>query len=581
MYKKSINVFYSLFVIITFLSFIHSDLIHTSISSNTLYITNFGNFYDLNKSILGESSYLPLIYFIFAIWHLPLKIFGVNLIDVLNPNVTEILTFGSKEKIIFLYDKFLIIIFFIFSSQSFKNITQELKIKNFNVLFTLSAPLVFFSIVLFGGYDIILLFFTLLAFEYYLKGRIYRFFIASALAISLKFYAFPFLAFLSIKFLKNNSIKFLFGFFIALFLFTLQIIPFLENNSFLYSITNLFFSKSKNNFTFLNPSIFVIFLYTLTFVILLISKDFYNFIFNKKENFLLFIFIINFLLFISTPWSPQWLIYLCPFIYLLAINFNHVATQLKIDILISIILIVLIISIWPYNIDTNMLNNGILRNLSENKIFSLSNLFFIPFYKNNNLNYIFISLYLFFYFLLFAPVFFKFFKFKFLNTHIGFLKFLRITPFVVFFTPFFLNANNIDNKFNNINMFVLSDYKDQTLYLEDSNVCHYFDNKFYGLSMLGLTVPNPDFFINKISNTTLSNADLTDELTYLKIINKTVFFKVNNIFYKNDRLKFCFELNEEAVYTGYNRKKYYKSILSINDKNLNIDLPVKLFYEKN
>src|SRR5476651_2579914 len=70
-------VLYTLLLGFCFLIFQQGDLFHTSTSSYAYLEGHFIDFYDYNKKVVGGNDYYALIYIIFAIWNIPLKIFGL------------------------------------------------------------------------------------------------------------------------------------------------------------------------------------------------------------------------------------------------------------------------------------------------------------------------------------------------------------------------------------------------------------------------------------------------------------------------------------------------------------------------
>ena len=76
---KSWRFYAYLFVLaLSFLLFQQGDLSHTAASSYAYLNGHFADFYDYNKKYMGGNDYLPLIYVIFAIWNIPLHLFGLN-----------------------------------------------------------------------------------------------------------------------------------------------------------------------------------------------------------------------------------------------------------------------------------------------------------------------------------------------------------------------------------------------------------------------------------------------------------------------------------------------------------------------
>ena len=66
-----------------FLLFKQSDLTHTNSSSFAYLYGHFWDFYDYNQSRMGDNNYLPIFYWFFAIWNIPLKLLGLIPEDVL------------------------------------------------------------------------------------------------------------------------------------------------------------------------------------------------------------------------------------------------------------------------------------------------------------------------------------------------------------------------------------------------------------------------------------------------------------------------------------------------------------------
>ena len=197
-----------------FVNFLFPDIILTTNHSISFYDLLSKNdlihFYSENYIINGplgttHMTYDFPIFAIMVLWNIPLlllqKIFGIvwynNLISIL-------------------YAKSILILFAILSLWIMKKIlvllnkTQE-DIKWYKFLFV-SSPIFLMVLGLFGGYDIISIFFSLVGIYYYLQDKDKQFVLFFALAISLKLFALVlFIPLLLLKYKKISKIL-LYGF---------------------------------------------------------------------------------------------------------------------------------------------------------------------------------------------------------------------------------------------------------------------------------------------------------------------------------------------------------------------------------
>lgn len=191
---------YIIILAICYFLFQHGDLFHTSSSSYAYLNGHFSDFYDYNANYVGRNDYLPLIYIIFAIWNIPLKIFGL---------MHDVASIGIPINAIeLLWTKFLLVIFF--SATIFviykigKVISSESQKAKYIAIIFATSPIAIFSVFIFGGYDIIGILFTMIGFYYYIQKKYYKFCIAFSLAISIKF--FPLIIFIPLLLLAEKRI---------------------------------------------------------------------------------------------------------------------------------------------------------------------------------------------------------------------------------------------------------------------------------------------------------------------------------------------------------------------------------------
>lgn len=357
--KKNIPyILYGILVTACFIIFQQADLFHTSSLSYAYLKGHFVDFYDYNMSIVGRSDYLPLIYIIFAIWNIPLKIFGV-MRDISQTGITL-----SPGELI--WSKLLLVVFFAGTTYMIykiaKLITQaENKSKWIAAIFA-TSPIAIFAVFIFGQYDIIGLFFTMVGFYFYIKKDYVKFSIFFSLAISLKFFAI--LIFIPLILLSNKKIIDILKYSLVGTLATLvQVIIYLGNEAFTNGFFSLATSKATSlnswNISLLNNSPYLIIGFCVICVYSYI-KELNNDNYRNKVS--IFVTLISYsLLFSTVSWHPQWLIILMPFFSLAYIYIKDTEKMYMLDIVGMFAFIYITVNFYSNNVDVSMVTNGVLR----------------------------------------------------------------------------------------------------------------------------------------------------------------------------------------------------------------------------
>src|SRR6476661_7832104 len=184
-------VLYVLVLTSCYVLFQQTDLFHTSSTSYAYLNGHMVDFYDYNNKLLpGWEYYLPLIYILFAIWNIPLKLLGLTH-DIATSGIT--LSVGelawTKLLIVIFYFATAYVIFLIARSIS----GQSQKAKYIAIIFATSSIAIFGAFMM-GEYDIIGVFFTMLGFYFYIRHDYVKFSLFFSLAISFKM--FPFVIFI-------------------------------------------------------------------------------------------------------------------------------------------------------------------------------------------------------------------------------------------------------------------------------------------------------------------------------------------------------------------------------------------------
>lgn len=183
---------YGLSLGLCLLLFKQSDLTHTNSSSFAYLHGHFWDFYDYNSSRMGDNNYLPIFYWIFAVWNLPLKLLG------LIPEVTN-QTWMLSTPIQTLWSKTLLTLFFFGAVILVRKISDRICPLELSspghaqtlvptILFS-TSPIAIFSVFIFSGYDIFGVFFTLLGLLAYFQKKWKWFVLWFSIAISFKYFA--------------------------------------------------------------------------------------------------------------------------------------------------------------------------------------------------------------------------------------------------------------------------------------------------------------------------------------------------------------------------------------------------------
>ena len=340
-------------LVITFFTFQQGDLLHTTKSSFGFLNNHFIDFYDYNKIQVGRNDYLPFIYIIFAAWNIPIKL--LNLLGI--PTHIFLLTYWAKILLLIFYIATAVITFNIYK---YIIIQQNKKIDtNFVEIFLLS-PILLYTTIISGQYDIIELFFIMLAFYFYIRKYILYFCITMSMAISIKYI--PIILFLPLLlFIEKNFIK-IFRYTVVSLLFTiLQIVFYLNSPAFREFMPQMTAHKISIlyliPFSPLNmPKIFY-FLFALLCTICYILKNNNDDGFYKKSINIALISLSIFIL--SVHWHPQWLVLLVPFFLLSTIYIKDKEIFLTLDIFGSLSFIIITLYFWQNNVDIGMMKYGV------------------------------------------------------------------------------------------------------------------------------------------------------------------------------------------------------------------------------
>lgn len=352
-------ILYALVVASCYLLFQQTDLFHTSSTSYGFLNGHLADFYDYNHKILpGWEYYLPLIYLLFAVWNIPLKLFGL---------MHDVPTTGITLSVVELaWTKLLILIFYFATTYVIFLIAKAIcgqtqKSKYIAVIFA-ASPIAIFATFIFGQYDIVGVFLVMLGFYFYVKHDYFKFSLFFSLSISLKM--FPFFIFLPLLLLVEKRVLPLLKYgAIALAATLLQIALYYHSpafrSNFLSAVGGRTTVLEDFNLSAVNRSPYLIILFTILCIYAYIKEvDLDSEQYKTAINLSLLSYAV---LFATILWHPQWLLMIVPFFALSYLFIKDAMKFFLIDLLGMFAFIYIVVNQWPNNVDVSMLSNGILR----------------------------------------------------------------------------------------------------------------------------------------------------------------------------------------------------------------------------
>lgn len=371
---------YLLLVAFCFFTFNHVDINHTIGCSFALLNGHFADFYDYNAAFFRELNYLPSTYVLFAVWGLPVKLLGLATPLAYPPwGVT-------------LWFKVLTTLFFAGSAYVLALITSRLKPTGDSHLSAtpwiwLTSPIAIFSQFIFGQYDILTVFFTLLGLLFWMDRKLWKFSLIFGVAITFKY--FPLFLFLPLLFLVEKRPLRLLGYAIP---FALPLVfeagLYHSSPAFVHGVfgfkaagraAEALVTIGSTNFNLLY---FILAAVTLTAFLMPTPKV-------SLAGFKTSLKLISlgcFAVFCCFLWHPQWVIFLTPLIALLIATSVKPSRVLWIDLILSVAFVAFTVRRYSHNVDQFLLAGGfwgywVPRDWE--KVHDMHQLFFFSFLKDN------------------------------------------------------------------------------------------------------------------------------------------------------------------------------------------------------
>lgn len=361
---KSWRFYAYLFVLaLCFLLFQQGDLSHTTASSYAYLNGHFADFYDYNKKYMGGNDYLPLIYVIFAIWNIPLHLFGLtsSMGGMGAPLPIELLAIERA------WAKLLLVAFFFAAAKVLAKISGVIGegvdgVRPPVASIFATAPIAIFCIFIFSQYDIIGVLFTLLGFYFYLRKDLTRFAWFFSIAISFKYFAlfiyFPLILMVEKRHLHIAKLV-LIGFVVT----AVQLAIYWGGDVFRGEIFALATGKAlgalAGKLSFKNTQVYVFCSYIIGCLYLYLKK--FDVDLEWKRAAMLVPIAAYGLMFSAVVWHPQWIIIVMPFFALAYTYVRNRKLFAYVDLLGMLAFIWMCVNIWPHNVDVGMINRGVLR----------------------------------------------------------------------------------------------------------------------------------------------------------------------------------------------------------------------------
>jgi Gpi18-like mannosyltransferase len=238
---------------------------------------------------------------------------------------------------------------------------QSQKSKYIAIIFA-TSPIAIFAAFIFGQYDIIGVFFTMVGLYFYSRHDYFRFSLFFSLAISLKM--FPLVIFIPLLLLVEKRIVHIIKYgAVALAATFLQILMYYQSTAF----RNDFFSVASGRISFLaelnlspvNSSPYLIIVITMICIYAYTKEvDLESEQYKTAVNISLLSYAV---LFSTVFWHPQWLLMIVPFFALSYLFVKDASKSYLLDIAGMFAFIYIVVNQWENNVDVRMLSNGLLR----------------------------------------------------------------------------------------------------------------------------------------------------------------------------------------------------------------------------
>lgn len=341
-----------LIAVVCFFTFEHTDILHTAGSSFGYLNGHFLDFYEYNASFGLYDSYMPSTYLTFALWNIPLKLFGIIKVPTQVVSIFVIMWYKLLPVGIYMVTGYLVYRIALEIGMG----SRKAKLCTYAYL---TMPIGFFSQFIFGQYDVFTLFFMLLGYYYYLKGRDRYFILFFALAIPYKYFAL--LIFIPLLLLKEKNVwRILRNVVLAAIPYALEFLIYGRSEVFRdyvlgFGVTDYAFAAGL--FTGGMTLKYLVLAW-----ILVAAWAYFQRPDQKNEIIKWSLYLtgmVGLCIFGLSQWHPQWLLLIIPFFVLSAFIHKDTGIFMIIDLLWMVFFVLYTVNYWNGRVDENLLNYGV------------------------------------------------------------------------------------------------------------------------------------------------------------------------------------------------------------------------------
>ena len=342
-----------------FFIFQQGGILHTGGSSITYLCGHFLDFYDYNVKPMIGNNYLPSSYILYAIWNIPLKLFGIVPEPTMSVGFWTIMWY--KVLPVGFYLATAIVIYKICNQIGFGSLKSKLC-----AFAWLVSPIAFFSQFIFGQYDIFTVFFMLIGMYFYYKGGMTKFILFFSIAITFKY--FPLFIFIPLLLLREkNKWNIVRSMAFVMIPFALEVLIYIASPAFKTGVFGFgatsFILKPAFCSGMTEVSIFVLSILILFIWAYFIEPK------NDKDLVKWGLYISNivlFLLFGLSFWHPQWLLFAVPFWTISTFISKKFDLFILLDIAMMLFFIIYTVNTWTNHVDQHLFTLGALSDMSKN-----------------------------------------------------------------------------------------------------------------------------------------------------------------------------------------------------------------------
>lgn len=357
-----------------FFAYAMSDLFHTTACSYGYLDGHILDFYDYlaenginsNGTIGINASYMPSIYILFAIWNIPMKLFGfvssatmqLGIIPIMWAKLLPCIVFLASAKIVFL-------------------IAKELGMSGRKPLIVvyayLSCPVLLYGQFIIGQYESFFTALVLLGFYFWLKEREIPFLLSFAFAFTFKYTAL--FVFLPLLLLREKRIwKILVNCLFTTIPYVIEYLIYMHSDAFTGYVFGIGHRGDNptgyienaalfTGFTFGGNLKFVIYILVVAFALILGWAYFLNIKEKTEEKKYAVFFIVLALsaFFCLSKWHTHWLMPLFAFTTIAAFMHKRLAAYLALDLIFGMLFIMFCTCQFEGAHDEAMINNGVFK----------------------------------------------------------------------------------------------------------------------------------------------------------------------------------------------------------------------------